>query len=91
MFNKTTPLIKRFKTKSFTASGTATKIDQVQLGEQRIQLHIQPKAANCVIKFNEGDADGLLVLTNGVYIIEGYQGPLFITGSGTVIVYEGVI
>lgn len=91
MFNKTTPLIKRFKTKSFTASATATKIDAANLGEQRIQLHVQPKAANCVIKFNEGDADGLLVLTNGVYIIEGYQGPLFITGSGTVIVYEGTI
>lgn len=91
MFNKTTPLIKRFKTKSFTASGTATQLAKVELGEQRIQLHIQPKAANCVIKYNADDADGLLVLTNGIYIIEGYQGPLFITGSGTVIVYEGVI
>lgn len=91
MFNKTTPLIKRFKTKSFTASATATKIDPVELGEQRIQLHIQPKAANCVIKFNEGDPDGILILMNGVYIVEGYQGPMFITGSGTIIVYEGVI
>ncbi len=91
MFNKTTPLIKRFKTKSFTASATATQIPPVELGEQRIQIHIQPKAANCVIRFNESDTDGFLVLTNGIYIIEGYQGPLFITGSGSVIVYEGVI
>lgn len=91
MFNKTTPLIKRFKTKTITASATATQIPPVELGEQRIQLHIQPKAANCTIKFNESDTDGILILTNGVYIIEGYQGPLFITGSGVVIVYEGVI
>lgn len=91
MFNKTTPLIKRFKTKSFTASATATTINPVELGEQRIQLHIQPKAANCIVKFNENDADGLMIATNGIYIVEGYQGPLFITGSGAVIVYEGVI
>jgi hypothetical protein len=91
MFNKTTPLIKRFKTKTFTASGTATTISPVELGEQRIQLHIQPKAADCVVKFNESDTTGLLVLQNGIYIIEGYQGPLYITGSGTVVVYEGVI
>jgi hypothetical protein len=91
MFNKTTPLIKRFKTKTITASATATEVPKVELGEQRIQIHIQPKAANCVIKFNEADTDGLLVLTNGIYIIEGYQGPLFITGSGSVVIYEGVI
>ena len=91
MFNKTTPLIKRFRTKTITASGTASTIPPVDMGEQRIQIHIQPKAANCVVKFNETDADGILILTNGVYIIEGYQGPLYITGTGTVIVYEGVI
>ena len=91
MFNKTTPLIKRFKTKTITASATASLIPPVEIGEQRIQLHIQPKAANCVVKFNEADADGLLILTNGIYIIEGYQGPLYITGSGSVVIYEGVI
>jgi hypothetical protein len=91
MFNKTTPLIKRFKTKTFTASGTATVINPVDLGEQRIQLHIQPKAADCLVKFNETDSNGLTILQNGIYIIEGYQGPLYITGSGIVVVYEGVI
>jgi hypothetical protein len=91
MFNKTTPLIKRFKSRTFTASGTNTKIEPVELGEQRIQLHIQPKTANCVIKFNEGDAEGLLIASGGVYILEGYQGPLFITGLGIVVVYEGII
>lgn len=91
MFNKTTPLIKRFKTKTFTASNTPTVIDPVTLGEQRIQLHIQPQSNTCTIKFNESDSAGLLILTNGIYIIEGYQGPLYITGTGTVVVYEGVI
>lgn len=91
MFNKTTPLIKRFKTRSFTASSTPTEIQSVELGGQRIQLHIQPKAGNCVVKFNETDADGLLIMTNGLFIIEGYQGPLYITGTGAIIVYEGVI
>ena len=91
MFNRTTPLIKRFKTKTFTASATATKIEPVLMGEQRIQLHIQPKSADCVIKFNDGDADGLLIASGGIYIIEGYQGPLSITGSGVIVVYEGVI
>lgn len=91
MFNKAVPLIKRYRNKSITASGTASVIPPVDLGEQRIQMHIQPKAANCTIRFNEADADGILVLTNGVYIIEGYNGPVYITGSGSVIVYEGVI
>ncbi len=91
MFNKTTPLIKRFKTKTITASATATVIPPVELGEQRIQLHIQPKANHCTIMFNESDADGLHIAKEGIYIIEGYQGPLYIVGSGTVIIYEGVI
>jgi hypothetical protein len=91
MFNKTTPLIKRFKTKTITASGTATKINPVELGEQRIQLHIQPLANHCTLTFNEGDANGLHIAKEGIYIIEGYQGPLFITGTGVVIIYEGVI
>ena len=91
MFNKTTPLIKRFKTKTFTASGTATKIEPAAMGEQRIQLHIQPKAADCVIKFNADDAHGLLIASGGIYIVEGYQGPLHITGTGVVVVYEGII
>ena len=91
MFNKAVPLIKRYRNKSITASGTASVIPAVDLGEQRIQMHIQPKAANCTIRFNADDADGILVLTNGVYIIEGYNGPVYITGSGSVIVYEGVI
>lgn len=91
MFNKTTPLIKRFKTKSFTASATTTIIPPVELGEQRIQIHIQPSANNCVVRFNESDADGLDIAKGAIYIIEGYQGPLYITGSGHVIVYEGTI
>ena len=91
MFNKTTPLIKRFKNRTINVSSTATKINPVELGEQRIQLHIQPKANHCTITFNEGDADGLHIAKDGIYIIEGYQGPLYIIGSGTVIIYEGVI
>ena len=91
MFNKTTPLIKRFKTKTFTASGTATKIEPAAMGEQRIQLHIQPQTSHCHVTFNEGDTAGLQIANGGIYIIEGYQGPLFITGNGTVVVYEGVI
>ena len=91
MFNKTTPLIKRFKTKTITASATATKINPVELGEQRIQLHIQPKENHCTLTYNEGDANGLHIAKDGIYIIEGYQGPLFITGTGVVIIYEGVI
>lgn len=91
MFNKTTPLIKRFKTKTITASATATKINPVELGEQRIQLHIQPQTNHCHVTFNEGDTTGLQIANGGIYIIEGYQGPLFITGNGTVVIYEGVI
>jgi hypothetical protein len=91
MFNKTTPLIKRFKTKTFEASATPTKINPVELGEQRIQLHIQPLDNHCDITYNEGDTDGLKILKDGIYIVEGYQGPLYIVGNGTVVVYEGVI
>ena len=91
MFNKTTPLIKRFKDRSFTASATATYISPVQLGEQRIQIHIQPQTNACVIKFNEDDTNGISVSSGGVYIIEGYNGPLYITGSGPVACFEGVI
>ncbi len=91
MFNKTTPLIKRFKTKTISASSTATVIPPVELGEQRIQLHIQPKANHAVVMFNPTDTDGLHIAKEGIYIIEGYQGPLYIVGSGTVIIYEGVI
>lgn len=91
MFNKTTPLIKRFKTRHITASSTATKIDPVQLGEQRIQIHVQPHTNGCLVMFNETDTDGISIAKEGVYIIEGYQGPLYITGNGSVIIYEGVI
>lgn len=91
MFNKTTPLIKRFKTKTITASATATVIPPVELGEQRIQLHIQPKSNHATIMFNESDSEGLHIAKEGIYIIEGYQGPLYIVGSGVIVIYEGVI
>jgi len=82
------PFIKKFRQTVLTGNGTLPAVTEYQ---RRVTLIIAPQAASVVIKFNTADTAGITLQPYTLFSVEGYNGLVQITSSGSTVIYEGLV